>query len=340
MLIVHVTNTDPAGAAYNFIRAINEHTNHRARLITTMYIEQLQFPKDIHDIYDGGDEIEAILKNADVIHLHKVKEDFEIEFTFNERGGVRTFKISDYVKPGKTKVVYHIHGHPAERNFPAENAAEYKAREAVLLASTPDLEEMYKPHYSNVRYFPNCVPVNDVRYLPRQSELPMVGMDGTKRHAIVQCATNSILKNSHIIHEAIEELIKDGLPIFFLRVGPNPLVPQDSSLRHKRNAAMVFDHIEGYYGLSSLEALSQGKPTIAGLSDYSIQAITKFFGIPETQLPWIIARDKDQIKASIKFYMEHEHDRVLKGCISRKFMQEVWSDDVIGNRLAAFYASL
>ncbi len=74
MKIIHITNTDPAGSVYNFMRATNEHTSHRARLITTNAIPQFEFPRDIMDIFDSGDEAEALLRDADVIHLHKVDD--------------------------------------------------------------------------------------------------------------------------------------------------------------------------------------------------------------------------------------------------------------------------
>lgn len=339
MKIVHVTSSDPAGSAYNFIQAINHWTPHTARLITTVYLPGLMFPKDIHDIYDQGDEIEALLSEADVIHLHKVTEDFTIEFQVGETGGLRRFCVKDFIKPGKTKVVYHIHGHPAERNFPEENANDYKKRNATVLASTPDLEELYRKFYPNVRYFPNCVPIRDVRYLPRASHGPMVGSDGSKRYMVCQSATNAILKNVHVIAEVMDELAKE-LPIFFLRIGPNPVIPQDAALRHKRNAAVIFDHIEGYYGLASLEGLSMGKPVIAGLSPYTIGAISQFWNLSERALPWVVARDKDSIRAAIRGLINDEAQRLAVGNEGRKFMQEVWSDAHVAKRLADFYESL
>lgn len=336
MLIVHVTNTDPAGAVFNMIRAINEHTEHTARLITTQRIPQFDFPKDVHDLFDGGDELQALLEKADVIHFHKVTEEFEITYELEQRK--LKFDLQEYVK-GK-KVVYHIHGHPHERNFPKENAENYAKLGRLVLASSPDLEEMYKIFYDRVMYFPNLVPINDVRYMPRATDKPITARDGkTQMLCVFQSGTNSILKNMDVIRDVMDRLSKE-IPVFFLHTSPADIQPQDIALRHKRIAHIVFDHIEGYYGLSSLEGMSMGKPTIAGLSDYSIKAICKFFEIEPARLPWVIARDEASVEKVIRDLVADNDLRRNIGSLSRQFMKEVWSDAAVAKRLAAVYESL
>lgn len=337
MNIVHVTNTDPAGAAYNFIRAINEHTEHTARLITTAMIAAFDFPKDILDQFDGGDELIALLEKADVIHFHKVREDFSFDLELAR--GTRSVNLADFVK-GK-KIVYHVHGHPHERNFPKDNAEAYAQRKALVLMATPDLEEVYKTYYDRVQYFPNCVPINDVRYMPRATDAPIVAADGvTKKLCVFQSGTHSILKNMHVIREVMDKLSAE-LPVFFLHTSPENIQTQDFALRHKRISHMVFDHMEGYYGLSSLEALSMGKPTMAGLSDYTIKAICDFFKFESPDaLPWIITRTPAQLEEQIRRLAADEGLRRSIGEQSRRFMKEVWSDVAVARRLADLYQSL
>ena len=342
--ILHITTTDPAGAAFNMVRALNQHTPHRARLFTNMRIQQFQFPCDIHDIFDTGDELEALLEEADVFHFHKVKEeDMEIEFTLENMGVTRHFSVKDYLEfNGKRKkVVYHIHGHPTERNFPEERAREYAARDGYVLASTPDLEELFRKFYPNVHYFPNLVPINDVRYLPRASDkmLPwgkLPNGDSFFTYLLVQSPTNTILKNVDMIKEIIEKVGED-LPIRYLQIWNADV---DFALRHKRNGHIVFDHIEGYYGLSSLEGLSMGKPVIAGLSNYTVNAICEFFKIGEGQLPWLIGRNADAVETMVRDLVNDPTWRRYCGARSRQFMEEVWSDAAIARRLAVLYESL
>lgn len=342
--ILHITTTDPAGAAFNFIDAINTYTPHRARLFSNMRVQDFNFPSDISDIFDTGDELEALLDQSDVFHFHKVTEDdMDIEFSLEGMGVVKNFPVKDFMMVGgkMKKVVYHIHGHPNERNFPEERAKTYREKKAYVLASTPDLEQLYKPFYDNVHYFPNCVPINDVRYLPRASDklIPWGKLDNGEpfyTQLLVQSPTNTILKNVDLIKEIVDKL-GETLPIRYVQIWG---AQQDYALRHKRNAHIVFDHIEGYYGLSSLEGLSMGKPTIAGLSGYTIQAICNFFDIQEGDLPWMVARNADQVEKIIAGLVNDDMWRTYNGAKSRAFMEKTWSDKIIANRLAALYESL
>ncbi len=335
MNIVHVTSTDPAGAAYNFVRALNEHTPHRARLITTMKIQTYEFKSDIADVYDGGDEIEALLAQADVVHLHKVHDDFKIELPFPGRVEKRVFKIQDAISPG-VRFVYHVHGHPYERESFQENAAWYRERDADVLCSTPDLEALYQPLHAKARFFPNCVPIRDVRYLPRATRAPVRMKDGTARLLVGQSPTDAILKDVQTIERVMRKLGPE-LPAAFLKLS---FLPQEEVLKNKRNCHVFFDHMQGYYGLSSLEALSMGIPTIAGLSDYTIGAIQHFFEISREALPWALVRTEAELEARLRHFLSDESARVMLGTYSRRFMEEVWSDAIIAQRLAGVYESL
>lgn len=342
MNILHLTTTDPAGAAYAMAQAVNSHTPHRARVITTHRIEAFAFPTDIHYIFDGGDEVSALMEQADVLHLHKVDPDFKVEVNMKKSGIQRSFVVKDLLKafPQK-KVVYHIHGHPYERESFKENAENYKRLGGKVLASTPDLEEMYRPYYDQVFYFPNIVPINDILYLPRPTDKMIPMADGVERLFVVQTPTHAILKNCHVIETAVRnvgERLK--LPVVYHKIWGKT---REEALRHKRHGHVVFDHIEGYYGLSSLEGLSMGKPVIAGLSEYTMNAIRKFFNLPDNPadpLPWIIARDPQEVEQALQTLLADDALRAHIGQQSRKFMEEVWSDRALGQRLAAFYASL
>lgn len=345
MKILHITTTDPAGSVYNFARATNTHTPHRARVFTNMRIEAFAFPADVHDIFDTGDELEALLEESDVFHFHKViEDDMEIEFELENMGINKHFSVKEYlnINGKKKKVVYHVHGHTSERNFPKERAAVYADKNGFVLASTPDLEQMYREFYPNVHYFPNCVPINDMRYLPRASDkmLPWGKMENGEMfmtYILAQAPTDVILKDVVMIKDLIEKLGAE-LPIRYVQIWK---ASQEEALRHKRNAHIVFDHIQGYYGLSSLEGLSMGKPVIAGLNDYCIEAICKFFNIGGPgALPWQVARNAEEVEKQIRFILSDDGVRRAIGTASREFMENVWSDKIIAERLIGVYESL
>lgn len=340
MLIAHVTTTDPAGAVINAVNGINRHTKHRARLVTTAK-NGYAFPGDIDFISDAGEEIENLLVKADVIHLHKLREDdMAIPIRLQKSNINKEFKISDFTRVNGVdkKIVYHIHGHPYERENVEENAAGYKAKlksGRKLLASTPDLALMYSK-FVDVEYFPNSVPENDAKYLPRETDEPLLSVDGQRRYAVFHSPTNVVLKDVRLVEEAVTNLSK-SIPVFYFQV---TACPQVQMLTLKRASHIVFDHMQGYYGLSSLEGLSMGKPVIAGLSDDAIKGICEFFGIEHSEIPWQTPRSLNALQLCIgDLVVDHDFRREL-GAKSRKFVEEVWSERNLALRLAAIYESL
>lgn len=337
MLIVHVTSTDPAGSAFNFVRALNQYTPHRARLITTHKIEQYDYPGDLDIITDFGEEIEALLLKADVIHLHKVDESFQVRLQGPQSGKRKMYLIEDFLMiPNlKKKVVYHVHGHPTERDKPKEVGENYGKRGHPVLCSTPDLEEMFKPH-CDARYFPNLVPILHPNYLPRETDALTEGRDGCKKLCVMQTPTDTVLKNTAMFKMAVEEAAKTE-QVYFYEVYGSPL---RLSLAFKRICHILCDHLQGYYGLCSLEGFSMGKPVIAGLSEYTIGAICNFFNVPRGTLPWINVYGQQELNDTLLKYVKSAELRAEAGRKGREFMETVWSDKNVADRLASFYQSL
>jgi len=333
MNILHITTTDPAGAGFNLVRATNEHTKHRARILTT-HPNVFGHPDDISTSYDFYDEFEALLLQADVLHFHKIDEDYEVVLP-EQSTRKRTWQIKDFLTVGKKtkKIVYHIHGHPYERANYKENGDRLNTKNGRILASTPDLELLYLDA-CGVEWFPNCVPINDVRYLPRATNNKIMTQNGERYYFVGHAVSDPHLKNVKEVREVVEQIGKLH-PIKYFQISG---LKFDTAIKMKRHAHIIFDHIQGYYGLGSLEGLSMGKPVIAGMNDYCIARIHKFFGINDN--PWQIARDKNGIRDSIVNLILNPELMIRVGEASRKFMEEVWSDKNIAGRLAGIYESL
>lgn len=332
LLIFHVTTSDPAGAAYNLVRAVNAHTIHRARLITTAP-NTYGHPRDIYDIHDYGDEFEALLVDADVLHFHKINEDVEVEFASSKS---RSWQIKDFliVNGKKKKLVYHVHGHPYERANVEENGKDYAQRSGRVLASTPDLVQMYKP-YCDIQYFPNCVPINDPKYLPRQTDRILEDKSGIKRYIVCHTVSDPILKDSIMIEKAVNYVGRTQ-PVNLMTIEKTPF---ELTMGRKRLAHVVFDHMQGYYGLASLEGLSMGKPVIAGLDDNTIKHILDFFKIPDI-LPWQRPRDQKGLNDCVMDLIANPEMMSHIGKLGRSFMETIWSDYAIAQKAARLYESL
>ena len=99
----------------------------------------------------------------------------------------------------------------------------------------------------------------------------------------------------------------------------------------------IFDHMQGYYGVSSLESLSQGKPVIAGLDEWNIHCIKDLFGA--SRLPWILARDALELQTALEDLAKDMALRAEIGKKARGFMEAFWNEKrVVTELISAYHA--
>ena len=318
MKILMITENDPAGMGIAFTKAINAYTPHSCRLITTQIRYNFEFEKDLHlpDLdAQGLDEVRDLLRRADVIQFHMgADENLELG----------PIQIKDYIK-GKI-LVHHHHGHPHFRAHPDVYRKKYRHLKRKSIVSTPDLLKLLP----DAIWLPNIIPIYDSFYMPHP-----VSENGYVR--VGQSATRKDLKNTAELIEVVQELQQDPAPPE-LKLDVIENTEHTECLRQKNLCHIIFDHMQGYYGVSSLESLSQGKPVIAGLDNWNIKQIKKFTGTD--RLPWIVTRTKAELKVALDM-LRHDPDlRRQLGDYSRKFMEECWSEQRILERLLDFYESL
>ena len=90
----------------------------------------------------------------------------------------------------------------------------------------------------------------------------------------------------------------------------------------KRESHILFDHLQGYYGVSSLEGLSQGLCVIAGLDKWNTQCIKEFTGTQD--LPWVIARNQEELQRQLQRVVADKDMRNHICANSRRFMERYW----------------
>ena len=93
--------------------------------------------------------------------------------------------------------------------------------------------------------------------------------------------------------------------------------------------------MQGYFGVSSLEALSQGVPTLAGLDAWNVEQVGYFTGTSE--LPWVLVRDPAQLREALIELSADVERRTELGRDSRAWMERYWSEAAIADRLSAVY---
>ena len=316
MNILMITDNDPAGMGIAFTKAINRYTDHSCRLITTATRYNFNFEKDIHipDLdKDGFDEVEELLKRADIFHFHILKD---------ENSYIGPFYVKDYIN-GK-KIVHHHHGHPDFRTNPLKYFEKYKRLGRKVLVSTPDLLT-FMP---DAVWQPNLVPVNDPLYMPSD-------INGNGIITICQSPTRKELKNTVEFNDTVDALQKR---FSYLRSVVIENTLHRECLKMKRKCDIHFDHMQGYYGVSSLEGLSQGKPVIAGLDDRNLCAIKDFTGA--RRLPWIIAKGREDLKMNLESLVLDRDFMKETGERSREFMERYWTEEMVIHRLNGFYSRL
>ncbi len=324
MRILMIAINDPAGTAIRFCRALNEHTGHHCRLATleTRYTHGWEADLHVPDLdADGLDELHGLLRDSDVFHFH---------MTADEHTALGPLVLADFMA-GKA-LVHHHHGHPDFRDNTGKYEAKYKALGRTnLLVSTPDLLRILP----QARWQPNLVPVRDPAYTPGRRDAAF--WDGPLR--LTHSPTRRDLKNTDQLLEIVADLNANGAfpkPRIWLDLMDD--VPHADCLRRKRSAHACFDHMQGYYGMSSLEAMSLGLATIAGLDDWCAGHVREFAGTAD--LPWLAARDGKELERTLQA-LAHDPDlRRQAGERARAFMLKHWDDQRAAARLAAFYETL
>lgn len=323
MRIVMITSNDPAGTAISFTQALNRYTEHTCRLITTEVRYNFMFEKDLHvPALRNFDELETVLRQAELFHFHMLSD---------ERTSLGPFCAQDFLR--KQPLVHHHHGEPQFRADPRRFAQYELALGRRALVSTPDLLR----GYPEATWMPNPVPLDAPGYQPffcAPSATHDVAVD--KNDVVVaHSPTRRELKNTSQFLAAIE-LVRRKDPRIRLRLIENTL--HRKCLQLKRTSDLCYDHMQGYFGVSSLESLSQGVPTIAGIDDWVLGHIKAFSG--SDNVPWVIARTQGALEDALLTLAAQPKLRRELGRTSRSWMEDNWSAKKIALQLSAFYKEL
>ncbi|WP_246287837.1 glycosyltransferase [Desulfolutivibrio sulfoxidireducens] len=317
MRIVMIAENDPAGVGSLLRSALVRHTDHVCRLVTTQTRYNHGYEKDLHvpglDAA-GLDELAGVLEAADAFHFHMLAD---------EHMPLGPLTAAPFLA-GKA-VVHHHHGHPVFRSNPRMFQEKYRdLGRANLLVSTPDLLRLLP----GARWQPNLVPQNAPLYRPSPR-----ATDGRVR--LGHSPTRKDIKNTADL-VAVHARLAAEMPWLDLEVVDD--VPHVECLARKQACDMVFDHMQGYYGMSSLEALSQGLPTIAGLDDWNLAAIRDFF--QRDDLPWVVARTREELETVVRRLALDPDERRRIGRASRRFMETAWSEKRLAASWSAVYENL
>ncbi len=307
-----ISDNDPAGTGIAFSNAVNRYTDHRCRLITRSEKYGFDYEKDIH-LPDSAetcyDLIRDLLNQADIIHFHMLSD---------ESVHLGPIQVSDYIS-GK-KIVHHHHGHPVFRGNPEMFREKYKNNCRAVMVSTPDLLKLLP----EATWIPNPIPINNPLLIPKPVE-----NNGTV--IACQAPTRKEIKNTQDFIDVAGQLKEENHSDYMIIEG----IQNRKCLEIKNRCHIHFDHMQGYYGVSSLESLSMGKPVIAGIDSWNKKHILEFTGAEK--LPWHIARSKEELKTVLSLLYADGNLRRESGEYSRYFMENHWNEKKVIERLIDVY---
>jgi hypothetical protein len=306
MKVLHVTNGPLSGAPYRLAQ-VQRLGGLESRLLSfpSPPVSGI-FPADVLMTGDA-DEVAHLLEAAEVVHYH------------NAWRNSRLFELHPWawqLVRDKTSVIqFH-----SPRDSPGFADA---LRE-------PSLVKLVVAQY-HVRLFPECLPVpnalpiDDSLHRPRHAENdpPVIAFTpqgcGYGGWHDKGCAATLAVLARGFAHRFVTA------------------APWEEAMEVRAVCDIAIDEVvTGSYHLCSLEALSQGLATVAGLDTLTVDALERITGT--RQHPWIVARP-DSLERELRRLVADDGYRRAKRAEARRYMETHWQPQQIAGRFAAIYAA-
>ena len=307
MICVHISYTPLAGAPIRIVNALNKYTDIKARLINLnpniygarVFEEDLIWEKD-------KDEALEIITKADIICLHHWMR-------LDDNG----FKINflDITKKN-CKFVRQFHS-----NLDTITGGDYNLKQIIINENIPKIVIPHYPERSilNAKIVPNIIPIDDENYKPN------VKQDNDKPVIFYSYTFNNEGFSSRWDTKGYPEvslLLEQFKDLANIKKITN--IPFFECLKIKKESDIVIDDIiTGSYHLTSLEALSQGKPTLAYLDNRTQYILRKLTGASE--LPFVNVK-MEEAKYVLQELCKDKKLREEIGNYSRKWMEKYYND--------------
>jgi hypothetical protein len=209
-----------------------------------------------------------------------------------------------------------------------------------VMVSTPEMLLLFPKSF----FFPCLIDETDTNfYIARNSKIRQLekNFEDNKIKVCHHYSHHKRLKNTYEFMETKKEIEADEENSQKFKLDLIGQVPINAALDIRSNYDAVFDHLQGYYGLVSVEGMAQGLAVINrcglreinGMASDSMQELDKFFG---SKPPFYIVKDNltDTIK-SLDWQTVEEY-----GNLGMEYMKNVWSGQKNIHRLIKIYEKL
>lgn len=317
MNILTLAYDNTANVPYLLTKAINEHTEHSARMIDSFDPDwsYIHYPR--HEALEKMTEREFVeaVEWADVVVFNSsVYPTLMVKTSMSRMVNLHLEKFY-----GK-RLIHHCHGSFARQ---AHQHIRQLSRDLNIteIVSTPDL----LPLIPNAVWIPNPLPLDDPAY-----DFRMPSLEAMK---IVHSPTNREIKSSDHFEKVMENLSDEYGVEYVPIIGK----PHKDSMEARRECQFLFDQYRlGSYGVSSLETLAIGGIVFCGISPQQ-----EYYDIMHPDCP-IIDVNADNLEEKIEHWFglarkepQTVLDRIREG---RAWVERHFDIEEIIHRFVAVYA--
>lgn len=310
---------DAAGVSIRQAKAINKYTNWQARHFRAT--PTFGYDTDITPDNYNKEEFVEIIKESDIIHFCSATYNYN---TCNMSWG---FEWEPLIK--NKVVIFHDYC-----SFPGGWRERANAKDYWETATKIKCDAIFSSIPQAVNIYKDCIYIPDI--VDEQSE--EFQLDSNKAYDIIHIghfptgAGNN--KNTNELRQALSRLpfIKNSIP------NSSSLKNLDV-LRIKKDINLGFDSLwREYHGMTTVENLAMGIPTMCNIGNEFYPAFNEFF---QTSFnPFEKVTDVTGIVNCITSYLKDISKLKERGLEVRRFMEEYWSANNVINKMVKEYEKL
>jgi tetratricopeptide (TPR) repeat protein len=337
--VLMVAPTDFAGAMYHLADAVNRYSPYAVRLVT-FALHEFNYPVDLVVPECSEDRLEAVLKlasEAAIFHLADEHSWFLAQESFLNLKLLNDLFFSNKF-PNALKVFTHYGSYARKFRQDGEYIARVRQFDGRI-AFTPDLDY----DWFNGMYIPHAI------------DTDTISKSWCDSNILAHSPTKSVAKGTPLFQQAVSVIQQRHHDVWRnWSVDIIHGVSHDECMRRKRRASLFFDQagshsgtdlgvddVVGWYGVSAVEAMALGIPTIAHLSDVALERAGRG-GCPVGEIPVInTPRTCDgMVEAILSFATRNPQERGALSERTRQFAVEFHGYEAVAGRMASAYDGL
>jgi len=306
MRVIHITEGNLSGAPSRLAAVERTGGIDALLLYHRNDADTNDYPYD-HLTSEPREVLAPLLAAADLVHFH------------NCWRGSAAFAVHPWMWDivGGKPAVFQVHS--PRRGDPIEEAA---LREPALTKLV--IAQFHVRQYPECQAVPNAVPIDDPLHLPLfiDNQPPIVAFTPHNCHRS-GWHDKGCAPTLQVLRQGFRHLVKNGA--LWAEV-----------MRERARCDIAIDEIvTGSYHMCSLESLSQGLATIAGLDELTVDALEQVTGT--RRHPWIVATPQS-LHRELTRLVEDAAYRQAKRVEARQYMETFWNPRKVAARFAAIYA--